>query len=434
MSSDSPTVAGDAAHPVTHDAACVDHLDLRTTRQHRPHKAAGARAFWLVAFAFTVLLLGTTVPTPLYVVYQADWGFSAGVLTLIFAVYSAGVLTALLLCGRLSDEIGRTRVLLAAVAVAASSTLVFLFASGIAMLFVARALSGFAAGIAQGTATAALAELEPGHNVRRAALTGSAVTSGAVGLGPLLTGLLAEYAGWRTHLVFVVYLVLLALAAAAVLLVPETVENRHRPSLRVQRLAVPAAIRAEFLSAALAMFAAFALVGLFVSLVPSFLGRELNETSHAAAGIVVFTLFAFATGAQLALHGLLSRRAMLIGFGWLMAGLLLVMLGLAVKELWVFVLGTIACGIGVGLVIMGALAMVNRIAPPDHRGETLSSLFVAAYVGMSVPAIGVGLASEQFGFFRSTLVCSIGVALLLVAAAVRLTSRRLGPSTAPAAP
>jgi MFS family permease len=142
----------------------------------------------------------------------------------------------------------------------------------------------------------------------------------------------------------------------------------------------------------------------------------------------------FATGAQLALHGLLSRRAMLIGFGWLMAGLLLVMLGLSVKELWVFVLGTIACGIGVGLVIMGALAMVNRIAPPDHRGETLSTLFVAAYVGMSVPAIGVGLASEHFGFFRSTLVCSIGVALLLVAAAVRLTSRRLGPSAARVAP
>jgi predicted MFS family arabinose efflux permease len=250
------------------------------------------------------------------------------------------------------------------------------------------------------------------------------VTSGAVGLGPLLAGLLAEYAGWKTHLVFVVYLVLLAMATTAVLLVPETVDPRHRPTLRVQRLAVPADIRAEFLSAALAMFAAFAVLGLFVSLVPSFLGRELHETNHAAAGIVVFVLFAFATGAQLVLHGLMSRRAMLIGFAWLMVGLALVMLGLSLKELSVFVIATIACGIGVGLVIMGALAMVNRIAPPDHRGETLSSLFVAAYLGLSVPAICVGLASQRFGFFRSTLVCAIAVALLLVTAAVRLTSRR----------
>jgi MFS family permease len=420
--------------PVRLDGACVNHLDLRTTEEHRPHKAAEARAFWLVAFVFTVLLLGTTLPTPLYVVYQAEWGFSAGTLTLIFASYSAGVLTALLLCGRLSDEVGRTRVLLVALAVAGVSTLVFVFADGIAMLFVARALSGFSAGMAQGTATAALAELEPEHNIRRAALVGSAVTSGAVGLGPLLAGLLAEYAGWTTHLVFVVYLVLLALAAAALLRVPETVENRHRPALRVQRLGVPAEIRPDFLSAALAMFAAFALIGLFVSLVPSFLGHDLHETSHAAAGIVVFTLFGFATGAQLVLHRLLSRRAMLAGIASLLGGLALLMVGLSQEELSVFVVATIACGIGVGLVIMGALAMVNRIAPPDHRGETLSSLFVAAYLGLSIPAIGVGLASGRFGFFRATLVCSIAVALLLLAAAVQLTSRRLRALPTPVAP
>ena len=355
------------------DHPCSEHLDLRTTGRHHPHPVARARAFWLVAFVFTVILLGTTVPTPLYVVYQAEWGFSAGVLTLIFAIYAAGVLTALLLCGRLSDEIGRTRVLLAALAVATVSTLVFLFATGIVMLFVARLLSGFAAGMAQGTATAALAELEPKHDIRRAALTGSAVTSGAVGLGPLLAGVLAEYAGWTTHLVFVVYLALLALATAAVLFVPETVEHRQRPVLRMQRLSVPVDIRTEFLSAALAIFAAFAVVGLFVSLVPSFLGGELHEESHAAAGIVVFTLFACATGAQLVLHRLLSRRAMMIGFAVLLVGLAVLMLGLSLKELSVFVVATICCGIGVGLVIMGRLAMVNRIAPPEHRAETLSS-------------------------------------------------------------
>jgi len=430
MSPDNPSTVAARALP---DSPCSEHLDLRTTGLHRPHGGGRGRAFWLVAFAFTVILLGTTVPAPLYVIYQAKWGFSAGVLTLIFAIYSAGVLTALLLFGRLSDEIGRTRVLLAALALAVASTLVFVFASGVAMLFIARLFSGFAAGMTQGTATAALVELEPSHNLRRAALTGSAVTSGAVGLGPLLAGLLAEYAGWKTHLVFVVYLGLLVLATAAVLLVPETVEPRQRPTLRVQRLAVPVEIRAQFISPALAMFAAFAVIGLFVSLVPSFLGRELHEHNHAAAGIVVFTLFACATAAQLVLHRLMSRRAMTIGIGWLLVGLVLLLLGLSQKELSVFVVATIFCGIGIGLVIMGALAMVNRIAPPDHRGETLSSLFVAAYVGLSIPAIGVGIASERAGFFRSTLVCAIGVAALLVVAAVRLISGGAGGTPEPSA-
>ena len=130
------------------------------------------------------------------------------------------------------------------------------------------------------------------------------MTSGAVGLGPLLAGLLAEYAGWTTHLVFVVYLALLALATVAVLLVPETVETARPPYCACSGFPSRSRSAREFLSAALAMFAAFALVGLFVSLVPSFLGRELHRANHAAAGIVVFVLFACATGAQLALHRL----------------------------------------------------------------------------------------------------------------------------------
>jgi MFS family permease len=295
---------------------------------------------------------------------------------------------------------------------------------GVPMLMLGRLLSGFAAGLTQGTATAALAELEPRHDVRRAALVSAVVTTGAVGLGPLLAGVLAEYAGWKTHLVFVVYLGLLVLALIAVALVPETVVDRHRPRLRLQRIGVPQAIRAPFLSAALAMFSAFAVVGLFVSLVPSFLGHELHRRNHAAAGLVVFVFFTCATVAQVALHRLTSRRAMLVGFGWLLAGLALLMLGLSAKNLTIFVVGTVCAGIGVGLVIMGAVATVNRIAPPEHRGETLSAFFVAAYLGMTIPAISVGIASEHVGFFDSTLVCSIAIAALLGGAAVRLLADR----------
>src|SRR5262249_8706980 len=152
-----------------------------------------------------------------------------------------------------------------------------------------------------------------------------------------------------------------------------------------------------FVSAALAMFSAFAVVGLFVSLVPSFIGHELHRSNHAAAGLVVFLFFTCATGAQLALHRLTPRRAMLVGFVWLLGGLALLMPGLWTKGLAVFVVGTVGAGVGTGLVIMGAVATVNRIAPPERRGETLSAFFVAAYLGMTIPAIGVGIASEHVG-------------------------------------
>ena len=96
------------------------------------------RAFWLVAYTFVVAMLGGALPIPLYVIYQGRWGFSGGMLTVIFAVYAAGTLFALLLFGELSDRIGRRRVLLAVLVLAALSSVVFVLAQGVVWLLVAR--------------------------------------------------------------------------------------------------------------------------------------------------------------------------------------------------------------------------------------------------------------------------------------------------------
>jgi MFS family permease len=424
------TATGAEAPHGTEDRPCSEHLELHHVSVDEPAPQAGSRPFWIVAAVFTVILLGTTLPAPLYVVFQAQWGFSAGMLTVIFGAYSAGVLAALLLFGRLSDEIGRTTVLFAALAVAVASTVTFIVANGVATLLVARVLSGLSAGLTQGTATAALAELEPRHDLRRAGLTGAVVISGSVGLGPLLGGVFAQYLGWKPHLAFVAYLALLVLAAILLRGVPETVASRTRASLRVPRLSVPRAIRAAFLAAALAMFSAFAVIGLFVSLVPSFLGKDLHQHNHAVAGAVVFVFFACATGAQLALHGLLTRRAMLLGFAILAPGLVLVVLALAAKSEGLFAAATVCCGIGCGLVIMGALATVNRVAPPEHRAETLSTLFVGAYAGLAIPAICVGIVSEHTGFLPATLGCAIAIGVLLAVAARTILAAPAPPAAA----
>jgi MFS family permease len=414
------------------DASCVAHLDLRVTRRHHPHLAHRPDAFWLCAVAFVILLFGVTLPTPLYVVYQAKWGFTSGVLTAVFAIYAAGVLTALLVFGRLSDQIGRKAVLFAAVGVAAASTIVFFLADGVASLFIARLLSGFAAGLTQGTATAALAELEPHHDQRRAALVGSTVSTGAAGIGPLLAGILVEYAGWTTHLVFVVYLVCLVGATVAMLLLPETVVERHRPSLHFQRPSVPGDIRTAFVTAAASCFAVSALLGLFISLVPSFLGNVLHQRNHAVAGAIVSMLFAVATTAQLLLHRLKTRHALLSGFAGLVVGLGLVMLGLDIEDLATFIAGTVCTGIGVGLVMMGSIATINAVAPPEHRGEIMSGFFVSVYAGLAIPALGVGIASQHVGFFQATLVCAIALAVLVGVVAIGIFRSRPAPAPAPA--
>jgi MFS family permease len=404
------------------DASCVEHLDWRTT--HRHHHLPHPTAFWLVAVAFVILLFGVTLPTPLYVVYQEQWGFSAGVLTAVFAIYAAGVLTSLLVFGRASDEVGRRAALLAALGLATASTLVFLLADSVTWLFAARLLSGLAAGLTQGTAAAALAELEPNHDQRRAALVSSSVSTGAAGIGPLLAGVLVQYAGWRTHLVFVVYLACLLVAMIALVRVPEPIPERHRLTVRFQRPSVPPAARAAFVAAVSAAIAIAALLGLFVSLVPSFLGHDMHQRNHAVAGVVVFLLFAVATASQVILHGLTPRHALLAGFVCLVVGLALFLAGLDVPSLGAFIAGTVCAGVGAGLGLMGALATANRTAPPEHRGEIMSGFFLAVYGGMSLPALGVGITAQHYGFFKPTLVCSVALTALVVFAASRVRAVR----------
>ncbi|HLK74451.1 MAG TPA: MFS transporter, partial [Streptosporangiaceae bacterium] len=186
-------------------------------------------AFWLVALVLAVTMLGTTLPTPLYVIYQGRWHFSAVVVTVTFAVYAAAVIATLLLAGRASDQAGRRPVLAVALGASALSTVVFILAPGVGALIAARIVSGLSAGLMTGTATAALTELAPAGARGRASLVATAANMGGLGLGPLVAGLLAQYAPHPTTLVFEVYLAVLAAAALLLLLVPETVRPRTRP-------------------------------------------------------------------------------------------------------------------------------------------------------------------------------------------------------------
>ena len=148
------------AAQLTPDQPCIDCLEEAPATGRRPGAARRA-AFWLMAAVLTSMMLGTTLPTPLYVIWQAQWHFAAVLVTVIFAVYAVAVLAALLFAGRSSDQAGRKPVLAVALGCSALSTIVFILAPDVGLLFVGRILSGLSAGLTTGTATAALTELAP---------------------------------------------------------------------------------------------------------------------------------------------------------------------------------------------------------------------------------------------------------------------------------
>jgi MFS family permease len=366
----------------TPDRPCVDCLDQPPVAGRTGPTVASRVAFWLAALILSISMLGTTLPTPLYVIYQAQWHFSAAIVTVTFAVYAIAVLATLLLAGRSSDQAGRKPVLATALACSALSTVVFILAPNVAVLIVGRILSGLSAGLMTGTATAALTELVPASASRRASMIATAANMGGLALGPLIAGLFAQYAPHPTTLVFEVYLAVLVAAGLCLLFVPETVSPRRRPTVRFAGLGIPERGRSEFIAASVAVFAAFSMLGMFAALAPTFLSNVLHENSHAVQGGVVFLLLAVGTLTQLALARFNSRRVVMAGLGLLLAGLALIVAALSQADMALFLAGTVVDGVALGAVFLGSLATANRLAPPGRRSHALSAFFVACYTGL----------------------------------------------------
>ena len=386
--------------------------------------------FWLVAYAFTVTIAFSAVPTPLYVLYQARDGFGSFTLTLIFAAYAVGVVLSLLLAGHLSDWAGRRRMLAAAIAVNMVSGVLFLTWPAVPGLLVARFVSGISIGLLTATATAHLTELhrsargssgDPGSAGGRADAVSTAANLGGIGLGPLLAGLLAQYAPDPLHLSYLVVEGLMLAALLALTLVPETVAwPQDRPAYRPQRVSVPPAHRPAFWAACSTGAVMFAVFGLFTSLAPSFLAGTLHERSHALAGITAFAVFGAAALSQILLARLPLRRLLGIGIALLAIGLAGVTVAVWVASLALLLVGGVLAGAGAGATFKGTVVTVIGIAPERARGEVLAGLFLAAYLGLAAPVIGLGIATQYLSAPDALLI--FAAALLVALAAV---SRRL---------
>jgi MFS family permease len=393
-----------------------------------PGRLAGSRrhgvGFWLIAYAFLAAMAFTTVPAPLYSLYMARDGFSTFMVTVVFAVYAVGVVVSLLLAGHVSDWAGRKNMLVAGLLLELAAAAAFLSGVSLPVLLAARLVSGLGVGMITATATAHLQELHsvrrPGASGQRFELVSTAANIGGLGVGALVSGVLAQWVSGPLRTPYLVFAVLLAVAVAAVVLTPETVgKPPARPAYRPQRISLNQGDRAGYLVAAASGFAAFAVFGLFTSVAPGFVAGTLHQPSRALAGLTVFAVFGAAAGAQ-SLTGRLPAAARR-GLGLLVmaAGLVVLVAGMQAASLGLFLAGGIVAGAGAGVLFKAAVGSVAAMAAPASRGEALAGIFLIAYLGLTVPVVAIGLATLSFAavtvmawFAGILLVLLVGVALL----------------------
>ncbi|MER7599578.1 MFS transporter [Streptomyces hydrogenans] len=379
-----------------------------------------------VAFAFWVTMAGTTAPTALYPLYGERFGFSPTTVTVIFAVYAMGVVAGLLVFGRVSDQVGRRPVLVAATLLAAGAAGVFLAADSLGALLTARVMSGFAAALVTGAATAALTELLPPGGRTPAPMVALGANMGGLACGTLLAGVLADGMAAPLRSPWVVMLVLSVLGLVGVAVTPETAAHRSALTLRPQPLRIPAEIRADFLRAAMAAGAGFAVLGVLTAVSGLFLGTVLHEPGHALAGGVVFTAFACTALGQLTVRRFRPATALPTACAGLIVAAALIATAMATGTLAPLLIGAAANGLATGIALGHGIGSIAARSAPEHRGATVSTFFALLYSLLAVPAIGVGVLIRATSLRPAGEVFSGVVALLALVVLLSLVRTR-GP-------
>lgn len=392
----------------------------------------------MVAITFAIAMAFSTLPTPLYSLYQRLDDFSTATVTVVFGFYAIGVLASLFLAGHVSDWVGRRPVLIAGLVVEVASALVFVLWPALPGLLVARVICGVGVGLVTATATAYLSDLSGRAGAPTATgpsegssapvatapadIVSTAANLGGLSLGPLIAGALAQFAGKPLLVPYWIIGAAMAVAAVAMRFVPETVTTAHR-AYRPQRVAVPADARTPYFRAAAAGFVSFGVMGLFTGLAASFVAGTMHQTSHLMAGVPSFLVFFCAAVGQIALGRAVPRRLFALGIPALVLGLVLTTVAVRLPSLTLFLTGGAVGGVGVGLMFKGAMSAAVALSAPESRGETAAGIFLAAYLGLTVPVMLVGVATRLV----SLPTAMTGFAVVVVAACGLLAARLFRP-------
>lgn len=384
--------------------------------------------FMILAIAFS-----TNVATPLFPLYQRTFGLNTAMITLLFAVYSFGVLAMLLIGGTLAERVGPRPIALLGTLLAILSSLLFLFSRSAIQLFAARLLGGIAVGMFMGTSNTLLLNMT--SPARRARIMGlsSTLSLFGFGLGPILGGLWIQYLPDNpTKGPFVVLLAALVAALVSLLSLSTPVGRGTAPTPFAIRLGIPEAGKTLFWRAVgPAIFTGFGFAGIAFTLLPGLARSTFGSSDPGMGGILIFLMTTSGAAAQLLPRPRSSRVRLVWGLALLALGSWVVIYGESVRQPLLMLAAIVVQGIGNGWTFQASLRLAGDVAVQGDRIRVMSTYFLCAYLGLSMPVLATGALSLDLGVLPSIVV--MGVLLTGVLLMALLVARRTPLEREPAA-
>ena len=393
-----------------------------------------------LAAAFTVVAVFvlSNAPTPLYALWQQEWGFSSGTLTVVFAAYMVGLIGTLSIAGRIADTRGRRAVLLPALVAAVISGALFLAAQDAAWLLVARLLAGIAVGGAVTAGMAAVVDLAPKRHREVGGLIASVSMVLGAGLGPLLSGVSAQASVspqvWAFTIVTGLGLVALLVGARLPLAKPQAAATRAR--MRPRWPMPPRERRRELAWGAAAFAPGITATSFVLSLGPSVLAFVLGVVSPLMAGTMACAMFLVATGVQFVAGRLSTRTHLALSSIATFISMALLASAVTFASHWAVLVGSaLLAGVAQGLGQLAGLTLIATRIPQENRAESNAALNVAGYVPAGLLPVATGYLADAVGLSTAVVVFAsvVGVFALVALPVVAASTRRhlLAPETRP---
>ncbi|MFE4519496.1 MFS transporter [Kitasatospora sp. NPDC056783] len=366
---------------------------------------APARVLWAAAWPITAVFMLSNIPTPLLGVWQHRLGFSTGTATVVFAAYIGGLLLALPFTGALADRYGTRRVMVPALAAGLVSCALFMTATHVLTLIVARLLTGVAVGAALSAGTAAVAHVGGPQRRPQAVLAASVAIGTGLAAGPLLGGSVSQYWPAPTVTVFVLEALLLlsALAIVYALHPPPPPAPRGSPTTGWLRLpSVPPANRRGLTTSLMAYIPGMTGTSLLLALGPLLLPSLLHTGNRLVTGGIGFMMFGASTGIQFAIKKLplgriLSTAGIVTGTAMLGTAAAVLAHSLALLSL-----AAVLAGVGQGMGQYGGFSRLGTEVPATRLAEANAALSTGGYLFAGILSILTGYLSDLTGIAASS--------------------------------
>ena len=357
-----------------------------------------ARDWIRVALGMFAVAFGANLFAPLLPAYRITDALNQSQVTFLFAIYVAGLIPALLICGPLSDRLGRRAIIRPALITSAAGSVVLL--TGVWFHFPSLLIGRLIVGISMGMVMAAgaswikeIAPVAPQISARRATVALSAGFS----LGPLASGLVAEFAPRPDVIPYLVHLALL-LGITPLTWNASGGLPTSAHSDTPQRFFSSATLSPRFLWA-VAAWAPWVFGAACTSFVVL---PTIAESSYPIAFAGLIACITMGTGVLV--QPLVTRISSssfippaIFGLGLTTVGMLLSLIVALTQNVWSVFPAALTLGAAYGVMMVSGLREVQIIAPPAELGAATAIYYSLTYVGFFAPFV-ISFAAPKFGF------------------------------------